>query len=308
MSPFMSSMPAAGLIEMPPVSKATPLPTSAERRRSGLPPFHLQDRQPRRADRALRHGQQSSHAERLHVGIGQDLDLDAERRKFARRRRQFDRTEDIGRGVDEFAGEQDAFDRGHGSRRVRASTAAGSATARVTVSCPGSPFSSSGFAPRLVAVEAVVPQLQAGGEFGNGFGRLLRRRRRRSAPCRPGSDRMRAITRAALLATGERGRAALRCGRQAEEPQSVDLESPAGASSFEHLSGLAGIADGAGEPRQLLSGRCQDRPRHVSPRARSGPVNRMVKPCGGFGKGRSLERKSFWDMRDACGGFAPAIA
>ncbi len=29
MSPFMSSMPAAGLIEMPPVSKHTPLPTMA---------------------------------------------------------------------------------------------------------------------------------------------------------------------------------------------------------------------------------------------------------------------------------------
>ena len=29
MSPFMSSMPAAGLIEMPPESKQTPLPTKA---------------------------------------------------------------------------------------------------------------------------------------------------------------------------------------------------------------------------------------------------------------------------------------
>jgi hypothetical protein len=38
MSPFMSSMPAAGLIEMPPVSKHTPLPISASGGRSPLPP------------------------------------------------------------------------------------------------------------------------------------------------------------------------------------------------------------------------------------------------------------------------------
>ena len=40
MSPFMSSMPAAGLIEMPPESKTTPLPTKATGLSFGLPPFH----------------------------------------------------------------------------------------------------------------------------------------------------------------------------------------------------------------------------------------------------------------------------
>ena len=39
MSMVISSMPAAGLIEMPPVSKTTPLPTSA-RGASSPPPFH----------------------------------------------------------------------------------------------------------------------------------------------------------------------------------------------------------------------------------------------------------------------------
>ncbi len=41
MSHFISSMPAAGLIEMPPVSKVTPLPTKATGFSPGLPPFHL---------------------------------------------------------------------------------------------------------------------------------------------------------------------------------------------------------------------------------------------------------------------------
>ena len=39
MSPFMSSMPAAGLIEMPPVSKQTPLPMKATGASPFLPPF-----------------------------------------------------------------------------------------------------------------------------------------------------------------------------------------------------------------------------------------------------------------------------
>ncbi len=39
MSPFMSSMPAAGFIELPPVSKVTPLPTKAIGRSPALPPF-----------------------------------------------------------------------------------------------------------------------------------------------------------------------------------------------------------------------------------------------------------------------------
>ena len=40
-SHFISSMPSAGLIEMPPVSKQTPLPTKASGASPALPPFHL---------------------------------------------------------------------------------------------------------------------------------------------------------------------------------------------------------------------------------------------------------------------------
>ncbi len=39
MSPFMSSIEPAGLIEMPPVSKTTPLPTKASGAAPGAPPF-----------------------------------------------------------------------------------------------------------------------------------------------------------------------------------------------------------------------------------------------------------------------------
>ena len=39
MSPFMSSILAAGLMEMPPESKTTPLPTKARGAAAGSPPF-----------------------------------------------------------------------------------------------------------------------------------------------------------------------------------------------------------------------------------------------------------------------------
>ena len=77
MSIVISSMPAAGLIEMPPVSKTTPLPTSAKGAASP-PPFHcmtttldgLSDPCPDREQRA--------HPERFELGLLQHLDLDPE--------------------------------------------------------------------------------------------------------------------------------------------------------------------------------------------------------------------------------------
>ena len=64
MSPFMSSMPAAGLSEMPPVSKVTPLPTKA----IGSPPlapapFHCMTDDVTRPLAALPDGEQRIHAE-----------------------------------------------------------------------------------------------------------------------------------------------------------------------------------------------------------------------------------------------------
>ena len=54
MSPFMSSMPAAALIEMPPVSKQTPLPMKATGCSPFLPPFQRMIDHAARLRRALR--------------------------------------------------------------------------------------------------------------------------------------------------------------------------------------------------------------------------------------------------------------
>ena len=67
MSPFMSSMPPAGLIEMPPVSKTTPLPTKATGWSLARAAVPAHDHQARRARRALRDAEQRAHAELLHL-------------------------------------------------------------------------------------------------------------------------------------------------------------------------------------------------------------------------------------------------
>ena len=79
MSPFMSSMPAAGLIEMPPVSKTTPLPMKAIGLSFGLAAVPLHDDQ--RGGRAVPWPTPSSAPmpSLLHLLLGQHLDLDAER-------------------------------------------------------------------------------------------------------------------------------------------------------------------------------------------------------------------------------------
>ncbi len=78
MSHFMSSMPPAGFSEIPPVSKHTPLPIRA----TGvcvLGPVHPAHHQELRlALAALADAQQHVHAELLHLGLAQNLDLDAE--------------------------------------------------------------------------------------------------------------------------------------------------------------------------------------------------------------------------------------
>ena len=79
MSPFMSSMPAAGLMEMPPVSNTTPLPMKAKRLgalRFGAVPLH--DGDAGRAHAALRHRQQRPHLELFQLLGVEDLHLDAD--------------------------------------------------------------------------------------------------------------------------------------------------------------------------------------------------------------------------------------
>jgi hypothetical protein len=69
-------MPAAGLMEMPPVSKHTPLPTKGDRlgSRVGRPvPAH--HHQLAFTPAALAHAQQRAHAELGHLGLAQHLDL-----------------------------------------------------------------------------------------------------------------------------------------------------------------------------------------------------------------------------------------
>ena len=108
-------MPAAGLIEMPPVSKTTPLPTSARGRlvAAALP---LHDDDLGRALRALPDGEQRAHAERLQLGLLQHLDLDAEVAQRLEPLGEVGGGQDVGRLVDEVAGEEHALGRG-GARR-----------------------------------------------------------------------------------------------------------------------------------------------------------------------------------------------
>jgi hypothetical protein len=110
MSPFMSSMPAAGLIEMPPVSKHTPLPMKATgcRRLLAAVPAHDHDAAlvlgaPSPARRRAARPCRASH--RLDV---EHLDLDAELAQLAGAAREFLRIEHVRRLVDEVARDDDA--------------------------------------------------------------------------------------------------------------------------------------------------------------------------------------------------------
>ena len=85
MSPFMSSMLAAGLIEMPPVSKHTPLPMKATGASPFLPPFQRMITHAAFVLGALADAEQRVHAELLHRRDVEHLDLDAELLQAERR-------------------------------------------------------------------------------------------------------------------------------------------------------------------------------------------------------------------------------
>jgi hypothetical protein len=102
MSQIMSSMPWAGLIEMPPVSKQTPLPTKAM-----LAAVPLDDRQLALAHRALADAQEDVHAQLAHLLLAQDLDLEAERLQRLDAAGELFGIEDVGRLGDEVAREVD---------------------------------------------------------------------------------------------------------------------------------------------------------------------------------------------------------
>ena len=126
MSPFMSSMPAAGLIEMPPVSKVTPLPTktTGSPPRAGALPLH--HHHVARPSAPLRDGEQRVHAEPLQRLRRSTLTCDAELGELLGARGELGGTEDVGRLVDEIAGERHAV--GDGARaRIQLVAARGSA-------------------------------------------------------------------------------------------------------------------------------------------------------------------------------------
>ena len=109
MSPFMSSMPAAGLIEMPPVSKTTPLPMKQiGLARFDLAPCHCM--MATRAGRTLPCATASS-APIFSFGdlLGiEDLDLEARGFQFLDAVGEFDRSQRVGWLVDEVARGDDA--------------------------------------------------------------------------------------------------------------------------------------------------------------------------------------------------------
>ena len=142
MSHFISSMPAAGLIEMPPLSKHTPLPTSATGGASAAPPLPAHDRDPRLARAALRDPEQRPHAELAQLRRAEDLDLEADRvAELAALVGEALRREHVGRLGDQVAGMADAL--GPPPRRPPRRPLAASGSASRKVSRATSPVGSS---------------------------------------------------------------------------------------------------------------------------------------------------------------------
>ena len=121
MSPFMSSMPAAGLIEMPPVSKQTPLPmkaTGASAFLAAVPAHHHHAAVMRRA---LADAEQRVHAELFQLSATSSTSTATPSfLQGAGAAGEFFRIEHVGRLVDEIARDQHAV----GDRRARGKGAA----------------------------------------------------------------------------------------------------------------------------------------------------------------------------------------
>ncbi len=110
MSPFMSSMLPAGLMEMPPVSKQTPLPTKATGRSPRLPPFQrMITVRPGRAEPWATPS--SAPIPSFVIALTSRIStLDAELAQLARAAREFLGEQHVGRLVDEIARGDDAID------------------------------------------------------------------------------------------------------------------------------------------------------------------------------------------------------
>ena len=112
MSPFMSSMPPAGLIEMPPVSNTTPLPMKATGLSFLAPPFQRMTATRAGRSEPLRDAEQRAHADLGELLLVEDLHLDAELLELFGLVRELDGAEHVRRLVHEVAGDGDARRRG----------------------------------------------------------------------------------------------------------------------------------------------------------------------------------------------------
>ncbi|MHC2280576.1 hypothetical protein ACVME8_007219 [Bradyrhizobium diazoefficiens] len=110
MSPFMSSMLPAGLMEMPPVSRADALADEGDRGLALLAAVPAHDYGAARPRRALADAEQRAHAELVHRLDVEHLDLDAELAEQACAAREFLGEKHIRRLVDEVARDDHAVD------------------------------------------------------------------------------------------------------------------------------------------------------------------------------------------------------
>ena len=129
MSSFIRSMPSAGLMEMPPVSNVTPLPTrprmGVARRAVGLV---ARDQHPRRLVAAARDAEEQPHPELLHPPLVQHLHRDAGQRQhrlspadeLARRQAIARLVDEHARRVHRIPDAHAAFDRSRGARAAGA--------------------------------------------------------------------------------------------------------------------------------------------------------------------------------------------
>ena len=267
MSPFMSSMPAAGLIEMPPESKQTPLPTKATGLaflRLGAAPAH--DDEPAVALRALADAEQRAHAEFGHRLFVENFDVDAERLQGRRAFGEGLGIEHVRRLVDEVAGEFDAFGdrhargrRGAGRREVARSDRDRGRRIVVLVAV---------LLHRLVFVEAIGAQPQAQRELGRRAAVPVARRRlqgdfdllRRAELAEDEAAERRKVDRLAVLAGGdaddEKARRVERPRRENIHRGEVFAVKPGGLGG--RFDPRRGLAQKRADPRRRLEVRADE--------------------------------------------------
>ena len=263
MSPFMSSMPAAGLIEMPPVSKQTPLPTKATGWR--FSPCAPRQRMTTSRLSRVEPWPTPSSAPMPSLAIAFSSSISTSTPSFFELLGAFGeciRKQHVGRLVDEVAGELDALGdrrprRGGGARRRRRRRSRSSRWRRRR----RPPRS---FFLRLVFVESIGAQPHAEREFG-------RRRASQSPLGRVEGDRRPSWPRRACRRRSRRGwrnRFGLPSLPGATPTTSSAVASrPAGCDNIERARGLPAKSDrlggGLGSARPRSPSSCATRRRRL---------------------------------------------